>query len=86
MLTEDPESSSIVTRMLYQSIPFHAPGIGTNLISNALLTCAAGNDTYSIATNNYPLPYDQSVSHWHGGTHLLRHNQKLPDALRLISQ
>lgn len=49
------------TKMMYQSIPYHAPGVGMNLISNALLQAATNSTKYSISTSNYPLPSDKRV-------------------------
>ena len=45
---------------MYQSIPFHAPGVGMNLVSNAILQEETGSQDYLISTYNYPLPYDQT--------------------------
>ncbi|XP_063859615.1 phospholipid-transporting ATPase ABCA3-like isoform X2 [Scylla paramamosain] len=39
-----------------QTIPFHTVGIGTNLVSNALLRYATNSTNYTITTDNYPLP------------------------------
>ncbi|XP_018027772.1 phospholipid-transporting ATPase ABCA1 [Hyalella azteca] len=47
------------TRMLYQSIPYHAPGVGINLISNAILQGATNSSDHTITTSNYPLPLDE---------------------------
>lgn len=49
--------------MSYQSIPYHSPGIGTSLITNALLRYATNSSLYSISTTNRPLPPDQTVSY-----------------------
>ena len=50
--------------MMYQSIPYHAPGVGVNIVNNAVLDYVTRNigGNFSISTANYPLPYDQRVS------------------------
>ena len=47
--------------MLYQSVPFHCPGVGMDLINNALVRHATDGNQ-SITSNNYPLPPDNTVS------------------------
>ena len=49
-----------MTKMMYQSIPFHSPGVGMNLISNAILQEETGSEDYLISTYNYPFPVDQT--------------------------
>ncbi|MPC11279.1 ATP-binding cassette sub-family A member 17 [Portunus trituberculatus] len=58
----DGESGKTAMRMRYQSIPFHAPGISTSIISNALLRFATNSTNHSITTTNYPLPPNKALT------------------------
>ncbi|KAG0730576.1 ATP-binding cassette sub-family A member 3 [Chionoecetes opilio] len=43
-------------RVRYQSIPIHAAGVATSVITNALLRLATNSSLHAITTTNYPLP------------------------------
>jgi len=52
--------------MLYQSIPYHSPGVGVNILSNALLSYHTDRlrHNYKITTGNFPLTHDPRVSNY----------------------
>ncbi|CAL4102208.1 unnamed protein product, partial [Meganyctiphanes norvegica] len=56
---ESGENSTYISRYLYQSVPYHCPGVSVNIMNNAILRTVVGNDTFTIQTNNRPLPDDQ---------------------------
>ncbi|XP_063592166.1 phospholipid-transporting ATPase ABCA3-like [Penaeus indicus] len=43
-------------KSLYQSVPYHAPGVSTTMVTNALLRFATNSSNHSITTVNRPLP------------------------------
>ncbi|KAK4327951.1 hypothetical protein Pmani_001612 [Petrolisthes manimaculis] len=47
-------------RVLGQTVPFHTMGIGTSLVTNALLQYATNTTTHTISTTNRPLPPDRA--------------------------
>lgn len=43
-------------KTMYQSVPYHAPGVSTTMVTNALLSFATNSSNHSITTVNRPLP------------------------------
>ncbi|KAG7161491.1 ATP-binding cassette sub-family A member 3-like 2 [Homarus americanus] len=52
------EEEANTLRILTQTIPFHTLGIGTSLVTNALLRLATNSTIHTITTTNWPLPPD----------------------------
>nr|XP_045609701.1 phospholipid-transporting ATPase ABCA3-like isoform X2 [Procambarus clarkii] len=48
--------TSTALRVLYQSVPYHTPGVSASLVTNALLRFATNSTRHSITTSNRPLP------------------------------
>lgn len=49
-------------KTMYQSVPYHAPGVSTTMVTNALLSFATNSSNHSITTVNRPLPPNRTVS------------------------
>ncbi|XP_045131214.1 phospholipid-transporting ATPase ABCA1-like isoform X1 [Portunus trituberculatus] len=83
----DGESGKTAMRMRYQSIPFHAPGISTSIISNALLRFATNSTNHSITTTNYPLPPNKAMELSDNNTSgsSLVYSMMMPLALALLT-
>ncbi|KAK4327949.1 hypothetical protein Pmani_001610 [Petrolisthes manimaculis] len=79
--------STTAMLMSYQSIPYHPPGIGTSLITNALLRYATNSSSYSISTTNRPLPPDQTwrVGNTNTSFSALMYSMMMPLALAFLS-
>lgn len=52
---------TIAMKAMYQSVPYHTPGVSMSLVTNALLAYAT-NSSSSITTYNRPLPPNRALS------------------------
>ncbi|KAK8749815.1 hypothetical protein OTU49_015564, partial [Cherax quadricarinatus] len=74
-------------RMLYQSIPYHTPGVSTSLVTNALLRAATNSTEHSITTSNRPLPPNRTwqIKDDNTSASALVYSMVMPLALALLS-